>query len=438
MNTVSVNFDNLCGKVKPMHAINNVPTLPKNLYGMYDKLMEAHVPYSRLHDTGGRYGGSRFVDIANVFPDFDADETNPDSYDFAFTDVLLQEICKYGIKPFYRLGPTIENYHRIKAYNIYPPADSAKWARICEHIIRHYNEGWADGFRMGIEYWEVWNEPDNFPDIADNSMWKGTKEQYFELYEVTSKHLKKCFPDIKVGGYGSCGFYAISGEDFSRVANSTPRYDYFIEFLDAFLEYCVKNGCIIDFFSWHSYAGVKSNITFANYARHKMDLYGFTDCEIFLNEWNPNINIRGTLQDASNILSMMLALHRTRTDMCMYYDCQLTSSYCGIFDPVSKKPFKAYYAFYTFGKLYELGNCAECEVSEDGIYALGATDGNRKAVAIVNNIDKAVTVSLSVKGADTQKAEIYTVDEQCDFEKVDEKAEVLTLPPYGIKYIEFK
>lgn len=98
MNTVNVNFDNLCGKIKPMHAINNIPTTPKNNYGLYDKLMEAHIPYSRLHDTGGRFGGAHFVDIANVFPDFDADETNPDSYDFAFTDVLLQEICKYGIK----------------------------------------------------------------------------------------------------------------------------------------------------------------------------------------------------------------------------------------------------------------------------------------------------------------------------------------------------
>ena len=26
-----------------------------------------------------------------------------------------------------------------------PPKDYAKWARICEHVVRHYNEGWGWG-----------------------------------------------------------------------------------------------------------------------------------------------------------------------------------------------------------------------------------------------------------------------------------------------------
>jgi len=30
---------------------------------------EAGIPYSRLHDTGGRFGGGVFVDIANIFRD---------------------------------------------------------------------------------------------------------------------------------------------------------------------------------------------------------------------------------------------------------------------------------------------------------------------------------------------------------------------------------
>ena len=37
-------------------------------------------------------------------------------------------------------------------------------------------------------------------------MWKGTAEQYYDLYAAASKHLKKCFGDsIKVGGYSSTG-----------------------------------------------------------------------------------------------------------------------------------------------------------------------------------------------------------------------------------------
>ncbi|MBI4578450.1 MAG: hypothetical protein HY718_02035 [Planctomycetes bacterium] len=48
--------------------------------------------------------------------------------------------------------------------------DFAKWAKICVNIIRHYNEGWADGFHYNIRYWEIWNEPN-----VGNSMRSGTR-----------------------------------------------------------------------------------------------------------------------------------------------------------------------------------------------------------------------------------------------------------------------
>ena len=100
---------------------------------------------------------------------------------------------EYGVKPYFRLGVTIENQCVIKAYRIHPPKDYAKWARVCEHIIRHYNEGWADGFHFDIRYWEIWNEPENRDVPHMNQMWTGTAGQYYELYDVTAKHLKKCF-----------------------------------------------------------------------------------------------------------------------------------------------------------------------------------------------------------------------------------------------------
>lgn len=40
-------------------------------------------------------------------------------------------------------------------------------------------------------------------------MWTGTKEQFFDLYRIASKQLKKEFPVIRIGGYGNCGFYAV-------------------------------------------------------------------------------------------------------------------------------------------------------------------------------------------------------------------------------------
>ena len=43
--------------------------------------------------------------------------------------ILLLPI-KAKCPPIFRLGETIENYHFVKAYRIYPPKDNAKWARI--------------------------------------------------------------------------------------------------------------------------------------------------------------------------------------------------------------------------------------------------------------------------------------------------------------------
>ena len=167
---ISFNFTEKHGRIKPMHAVGQPPRL-----GISDEFMhyltEAHIPYSRLHDMGGLYGGYLYVDIPNIFRDFSADENDPASYDFPFTDLLIKQMMAAGAEPIYRLGVTIENYQKIRAYRIDPPSDYDKWARICEHIVRHYNEGWADGFEYGIKYWEIWNEPDgNEPSTHENEM----------------------------------------------------------------------------------------------------------------------------------------------------------------------------------------------------------------------------------------------------------------------------
>ena len=104
---------------------------------------EAGIPFCRLHDTAGAYGGAHYVDIPNVFPDFEADPRKPESYDFAFTDAYLKQIRAAGTQIFYRLGVTIENNYRIKGYHNHPPKDYKKWAEICAGIVRHYNHGWA-------------------------------------------------------------------------------------------------------------------------------------------------------------------------------------------------------------------------------------------------------------------------------------------------------
>lgn len=107
------------------------------------------------------------------------------------------------------MGESIDHYPK-KLY-VNPPKFPEKWAKICEHIISHYNEGWANVFYLKIECWEIWNEPDN------DKMWTGTKEEFFELYRVTANRLKKRFGNkIKVGACGFSGFYMLNRENPSE------------------------------------------------------------------------------------------------------------------------------------------------------------------------------------------------------------------------------
>ena len=114
---IQYNFEHSIGKINPMHAVGQPPMIGiKTEYFKY--LTEANIPYARLHDVGGRFGGGIFVDIPNIFRDFDADETCPESYDFVFTDILIQGLMEYKCEPVFRLGVTIENNHDLKAYHL--------------------------------------------------------------------------------------------------------------------------------------------------------------------------------------------------------------------------------------------------------------------------------------------------------------------------------
>ena len=425
MITVSVNPKHTIKPIKPMHAAGQPPFgggFLKFDFSYIRHLKNAKMPYARLHDVNGAFGGNRFVDVPNIFRDFDADENDPASYDFAFTDALLAAMQEYDIKPIYRLGVTIENQANFRSYRIDPPKDFHKWARVCEHIIRHYNEGWANGFHYGIEYWEIWNEPENGATVETNQMWTGTAQQFYELYDVTAKHLKKCFGDtVKVGGYGSCGFYGVYYHP-EKYGVSVPqrekdhRYDkdvYRVEFFLGFMEYIREKGSPIDFFTWHSYSDVEKTLVMDEFLHKTLKEYGYEGLETHLNEWNNahEGRLHGTGYAAAAAAGMMLAFQNAHTDMLCYYDTRLqASTYGGFFAPLTYEPVATYYAFAAFGRLYQLGTQAEAVVTgaEGEFYALCATDGKKNALMLVNRTGE--KQDLALKGVDMDHAQIHLID----------------------------
>ena len=390
-------------KMKPMHAGGQPPLGGKGYNYYFHYLTEAGIPYSRLHDVGGAFGGSRFVDIPNVFRNFDADENDPRSYDFTFTDFLIKSLMDAGVEPYYRLGITIENQSYIKSYHTDPPKDYDKWARICEHIIAHYTEGWADGFNYDITYWEIWNEPDNI-NVEPSELWTGTPEDFYRLYDVAAKHLKKRFPKIKVGGYSSWGFTAITAE------NPTEKHKYFLDFFIGFLEYIKNHGSPLDFFSWHSYYRTEVTVIWEEFVRSKLIEYGYGSAESHLTEWLPLVGQQGTAAQSAEIVATMIEMQKRTADICCIYDMKLTSGLYGTFFDPKQKLSQAYYDMVAFNTLYKLNSQVEAISDTEKLHVLAASNGKKNALLISNLTPE--TQELSIEGVDLENARISIIDDK--------------------------
>jgi xylan 1,4-beta-xylosidase len=255
------------GKIRPLHGVNNGPVNFGETVDLSEYYRELDLPLVRLHDCG--WPTPNVVDMHAIFPDLEADPERAENYQFLRTDDYIQAIVNTGAGIVYRLGESIE--HTRRKYYVHPPKDFEKWAEVCLGIIRHYNDGWANGFRHNIRYWEIWNEPENRP-----NMWTGTKEQYYRMYEIAAKKIKAAFPDVKIGGpsIGAPG----------EVVNGNLKPS---DFLQGFLQHCKKKNLPLDFFSWHTYSADPYIYAIrARAIRKLLDEYGYAKAEIHLNEWN--------------------------------------------------------------------------------------------------------------------------------------------------------
>jgi hypothetical protein len=412
MNSVFADFSDISGKIKPMNAVNNGPKRKKQdqQSDNIDAYASLRIPYARLHDSAHchDYGGPYTVDITGIFQNFDADENDPASYDFVNTDEYLQRIVNAGTKIFYRLGQSIE--HTVKKHGTLPPRDFSKWARICEHIIMHVNEGWADGTHLGVEYWEIWNEPDLDDDASPNKRcWGGTKAQFFDFYEIAAKHLKGRFPSLKIGGPASCG-----------------RLDWSEDFLSEM----EKRSVPLDFFSWHIYAHYPEKMPRAAAKfREMLDRHGYAGTESILNEWN---YVRGWTEDfvyslkaihgikgAAFTASVICLAQDCPVDMLMYYDTR-PSAFNGAFDFYTYGKLKGYWPLYWYGRFYDAEHEIKAVSCPPNVYALCGEDAGGKLMMMVSHYNEDDGAEGAVVHVDPGKTggryEIFAADSTHDGE----------------------
>ena len=411
MDTIRIDLSRSAGGIKPLNATNGGPIHKRHAADQYrsnfDAYRAARIPYSRNHDSAfcDVYGGPYSHDITAIFPVFDADPFDPASYDFACTDESILTCLDAGTKTFFRLGQSIE--HQIKKHGTLPPKDFHKWAVICEHIIRHYNEGWADGFRLGMEYWEIWNEPDlDDDDSPDKRTWGGTRAQFFDFYAEAAQHLKACFPGLKIGG---------------------PALAYREDWADAFLAEMRSRGVPIDFFSWHIYTTDPCAVSEKGARiRAMLDRHGYTQAESILNEWN---YIRGWTTDyvysleaihgmkgAAFLAACMAQAQASSIDMLMYYDTRL-SAFNGAFDFYSLRPLKGYTPLAWFGRFYDMDHTVPVQTQVPDIYPLCAVDTDGKIMCMVTYYtenDAAPTRTITLECGRDVTFDVYWLDEAHD------------------------
>jgi xylan 1,4-beta-xylosidase len=147
--------------------------------------------------------------------------------------LAYDNVLAAGMKPFVELG-FMPNLLASKpprggfyGSNMNPPADYSQWAKHIEEFIKFLIHRYG---KEEVETWyfEVWNEPD-----LAMAFWYGTKKEYYKLYEVTVKAIKKIDKNIRVGGPSTSGSKWVEG----------------------FVKFCSENDVPLDFVTAHQYSG---------------------------------------------------------------------------------------------------------------------------------------------------------------------------------------
>jgi xylan 1,4-beta-xylosidase len=146
-------------------------------------------------------------------------------YDWTIVDRIFDRYIERGMRPLVEIGFMPEDlssrpdpyrhrwapdrpYDEIYTGWTYPPDDYARWADLVHAWVVHSVERYG---REEVEnwHWEPWNEP-------DIGYWRGTTEEYLQLYDYTVDAVLRALPTATVGGPHTTGPGHESGSAFLR------------------------------------------------------------------------------------------------------------------------------------------------------------------------------------------------------------------------------
>jgi len=181
-----------------------------------------------LH-TVVEYDGFQYVRFHGIFHDdmfvYQEGRDGKVTYNFQYVDDLYDRMLANHARPFVELAfmpsdlATVKNTVFWWRANGSPPKDDDKWADLVKHFVEHCIARYG---KEEVEKWyfEVWNEPN-----LNQPFFRGTQQQYFELYKVTALTLKRIDPKLRVGGPATSNFQ-IDQEALKVAQASSKPFDY--------------------------------------------------------------------------------------------------------------------------------------------------------------------------------------------------------------------
>jgi len=218
----------------------------KKLLGELSRLGRSPV-YIRVHNllTSGDGSASLKWGSTNAYTE---DASGRPVYDWKIVDRIFDTFQEQGVKPLVEVGfmpealsahpqPYRHSFPQAGIFTgwAYPPKDYRKWEELAFQFAKHLRDRYGDE-QVKTWLWEVWNEP-------DIEYWKGTREEFFKLYDYAAAGILRAIPYARIGGPDTTG---AAGKNAA-------------EFLRAVLEHCSRganaatgeHGAPLSFISFH-------------------------------------------------------------------------------------------------------------------------------------------------------------------------------------------
>ena len=442
----SIDFGKELRPIGKLNGTNNGP-----IHCFTDRTKEYKdmgVEFVRFHETHSYF--TKCVEIPFIFRDFDADENDPKNYYFAETDAVMKGAVDAGIEIMYRLGMGTEGTMPRLFLSI--PKDYAKWARIAEHIVAHYTEGWANGFYYGdnLKYLEIWNEADLVQYWPADNFPEGRKT-FIDFYEVTSSYLKKRFPQMRVGCCGWAGIYTYD----KPTPDQEPQYSNYVsryEFFRLFLQRVKDKNLPLDFFGWHIYS-VNSLAVWqrCSVIRDLLAEFGMENTEKINTEW-ANFSLKRdrfgrwsydkgyTYHSAVGTLACMIVMQKFGHTHAAYYDADERSHFCMLYQ-FDGTPKIHYWPMKAWKYLREQKTEVESLGDTDDFRICAARSG-KTAVAALTNEGEEKKITLKIENLPESTYEVVMFGKDHDLKKIRTgvytgRALSLTLPKESFYLLKF-